>query len=70
MGTSEEGDETEINRLQLVDRSTILVSSIRDGVGDGRVHEQAVFGRGFDNELVVIVRRLMSTGLFSSDEAA
>jgi len=32
---------------------------------DGREHEQGVFGRGFDNGLVAIARRLMATGLLS-----
>jgi sugar-specific transcriptional regulator TrmB len=55
-------DETEIGRLLLVDREAILVSSYT-AAGDGRRHEQAVFGQGFDNGLVAIVRRLMATGL-------
>ncbi|GAA0522495.1 Sugar-specific transcriptional regulator TrmB [Halorubrum aquaticum] len=62
----ETGDETVIGRLLLVDRNTILVSSFHEAVGDGHDHEQAVFGRGFDNGLVAIVRRLMSTGLLSN----
>jgi len=54
-------DSTEISRLLLVDQSAILVSSMtRRDAGD---HEQAVFGRGFDNGLVVIIRRLMASGL-------
>lgn len=61
------GDETEISRLVLVDRETILVSSFTESAGEGRQHEQAVFGRGFDNGLVAIVRRLMATGLLSAD---
>lgn len=55
-------DETEISRLLLVDRTTILVSSFHGDPEGGRSHEQAVFGRGFDNGLVAIVRRLMATG--------
>jgi sugar-specific transcriptional regulator TrmB len=56
------GDDTEIGRLLLVDREAILVSSfVRTSTGDR--HEQGVFGRGFDNGLVAIVRRLMATGL-------
>jgi len=50
-----------ISRLLLVDGTTILVGSTTGGDGD----EHAVFGRGFANGLVAIVRRLMSTGLFS-----
>lgn len=56
---ADEGDDTEITRLLLVDRETILVSTRHAANGD----EQAVFGRGFGNGLVTIVRRLMATGL-------
>ena len=52
-------EETAIGRLVLVDRSKILVSTI---VPDSHV-EQAIFGEGFGNGLVVIARRLMSQGL-------
>jgi sugar-specific transcriptional regulator TrmB len=62
-------DDTEIGRLLLVDQSSILVSSFtRDSRGE-RSHEQAVFGRGFDNGLVAIVRRLMASGFLTSTEA-
>jgi sugar-specific transcriptional regulator TrmB len=50
-------DETDLGRLLLVDQSAILVSSF---TGDG--DERAVFGRGFDNGLVAVVRRLMAMG--------
>ncbi|MBX0298223.1 TrmB family transcriptional regulator [Haloarcula nitratireducens] len=62
------GDDTEISRLLLVDREAILVSSFTDTRADGREHEQAVFGRGFDNGLVAITRRLMATGLRSGND--
>ncbi|MFC7187231.1 TrmB family transcriptional regulator [Halorubrum yunnanense] len=52
-------DETAIGRLLLVNRSTILVSSI---LSDSK-EEQAIFGEGFGNGLVVISRRLMAQGL-------
>ena len=56
-----DSDETEvaIGRLLLVDRSTFLVSSL---MMDSR-REQAVFGEGFGNGLVVLSRRLMAQGL-------
>lgn len=63
------GDETEIGRLLLVDQDTILVSSFYRTETGSRAHEQAVFGRGFDNGLVAIVRRLMATGLLSTDDS-
>ena len=52
-------DDTDLGRLLLVDQSTILVSSFTGG-DDG--HERAVFGRGFDNGLVAVGRRLMAMG--------
>ncbi|MBX0325155.1 TrmB family transcriptional regulator [Halomicroarcula sp. F13] len=61
------GDDTEISRLLLADREAILVSSFSETMEDGREHEQGVFGRGFDNGLVAIVRRLMATGFLSGD---
>ncbi|WP_336021844.1 TrmB family transcriptional regulator [Halobellus salinisoli] len=54
-------DETAIGRLLLVDRSTILVSSIMPTTRE----ERAVFGEGFGNGLVVIARRLMAQGLLT-----
>jgi sugar-specific transcriptional regulator TrmB len=59
-------DETAIGRLLLVDRSTILVSSIMPETKD----EQAIFGEGFGNGLVVIARRLMSQGLLTARDPA
>jgi len=62
------GDETTITRLLLIDRNTILVSTIEDkGVRDGAT-EKAVFGRGFNNGIVVIARRMMATGLQIGDD--
>ncbi|WP_256289388.1 TrmB family transcriptional regulator [Halobellus inordinatus] len=55
-------DETAIGRLLLVDRSAILVSSIMPGSKE----EQAIFGEGFGNGLVVISRRLMAQGLLTA----
>ncbi|WP_336036354.1 TrmB family transcriptional regulator [Halobacterium yunchengense] len=62
------GDDTEISRLVLVDREAILVSSFTETAEADRTHEQGVFGRGFDNGLVAIVRRLMATGLPVEDD--
>ena len=57
-------DETAIGRLLLIDRSTILVSSI---LPDSK-EEQAIFGEGFTNGLVVIARRLMAQGLIPAKD--
>lgn len=69
-GSPATGDDTEITRLLLADRSTILVSSVNEGGHNTHPEEQAVFGRGFDNGLVAIVRRLMATGLLPEDDPA
>jgi sugar-specific transcriptional regulator TrmB len=58
-------DHTQITRLLLLDNRTILVST-RSHHADADADEQAIFGRGFDNGLVTIARRLMSTGLRES----
>jgi sugar-specific transcriptional regulator TrmB len=63
---NDSGDETAIGRLLLVDRSTILVSSI---MPDSK-QEQAIFGEGFGNGLVVIARRLMAQGLLTQRDPA
>lgn len=52
-------DDLAIGRLLLVDRSTILVSTLVPETQE----EQAVFGGGFRNGLIVIARRLLSQGL-------
>ena len=57
---TDRSDGTRINRLLLVDNSTILVSSVSTGV-DG-TQEYAIFGRGFNNGFVTILRRLLSLG--------
>ncbi|VTT88154.1 Transcriptional regulator, TrmB family [Halorubrum sp. DM2] len=57
--------ETAVGRLLLIDRSSILVSSI---LLDGN-REQAVYGEGFGNGFVVIARRLMAHGLIPGQDA-
>lgn len=54
----------DIGRILLVDRNTIMVSSIHGADGT----ERAVFSRGVGNGLVVIARRLMATGLVPSED--
>lgn len=55
------GDDEDlvIGRLLLVDRSAVLVSTLSPESND----EQAIFGGGFRNGLIVIARRLLSQGL-------
>ncbi len=61
-GENTNADDTAIGRLLLIDRSTILVSSILSETKE----EQAVFGEGFGNGLVVIARRMLSQGLVTT----
>lgn len=65
-GEPAEESQTAIGRLLLIDRSTILVSSIMPG----KKEEKAIFGEGFGNGLVVIARRLMSQGLLTARDPA
>lgn len=55
----DDDDDMTIGRFLLVDRSTILVSTVLPETRK----EQAIFGDGFQNGLVVIARRLISYGL-------
>lgn len=51
-------DDTDIGFLLLVDREALLVSTV---TGDGHPQrEQAVFGRGVDNGVVAVVRRMLT----------
>jgi sugar-specific transcriptional regulator TrmB len=67
-GSMRPDDTTEIGRLVLVDENVILVSTFQEASTDGHTHEQAIFGRGFDNGLVTIARRLMATGLLPVED--
>jgi sugar-specific transcriptional regulator TrmB len=67
-GSPLQDDDTEISRLLLVDRESILLSSVTGTAPDGLENERGIFGRGFDNGLVAITRRLITTGLLSGDD--
>jgi sugar-specific transcriptional regulator TrmB len=58
---TDDGSNVGITRLLLVDRDAILVGSVTGGSTHSG-SEHAVFGRGLKNGLVVIARRLLSTG--------
>lgn len=60
-------DNTQISRLLLVDQTNLLVSTVNEANPEQHT-EQAIFGRGFDNGLVAIARRLMATGLLAIDD--
>ena len=65
--TVDPDDRTVISRLLLVDGETILVSSFNRAAAWDNGAEKAVFGRGFENGIVVITRRIMATGLGRDD---
>jgi len=56
-------DEVAISRLLLVDCTTLLVSSSYPDSDPGESHERAVFANGLNNGIVVLLRRIISSGL-------
>lgn len=52
-------EDAAVGRLLLVDRSTLLTSSIDPPTGE----EQAIFATGLKNGLIVVARRLLSQGV-------
>jgi hypothetical protein len=70
MGPKQE-NEVAISRLLLVDRTALLVSSFYPDGLHGESREQAVFANGLQNGVVVLLRRLLSSGLLPvADPAA
>jgi len=62
-------DEVAIGRLLLVDRESLLVSSFYPDEGAGDHTEQAVFATGLGNGVVVLIRRLIATGLLQIEDS-
>lgn len=63
---SEDDTPVTISRLLLVDHSKMLISSFYPTNIEEGSNEQAVFAKGLDNGIVVLVRRLLSSGLLST----
>jgi len=61
-------DEVAISRLMLVDRTQLLVSSFYPDETGSQGHEQAVFANGLQNGVVVLLRRLLSSGFLPISE--
>lgn len=59
----EDEPEVAISRIVLVDRETLLVGSFYPDPTGTETHEQAIFARGLENGIVVLIRRLLSAGL-------
>ncbi|WP_415381269.1 TrmB family transcriptional regulator [Halosimplex sp. TS25] len=56
-------DEVGISRLLLVDRTKLLVSSFYPDDDHDDSDEQAIFANGLENGIVVLLRRMISSGL-------
>lgn len=57
--------EVAISRILLVDREKLLIGSYYPEAENGKDIEQAIFARGLKNGIVVLLRRLISSGLAS-----
>lgn len=66
-GTKSE-DEVAISRILLVDRETLLIGSYYPETDNNKSKEQAVFARGLENGIVVLLRRLMTSGLSAKQD--
>ncbi|WP_222916254.1 helix-turn-helix domain-containing protein [Natrinema sp. SYSU A 869] len=59
----ESDDEVAISRILLVDRETLLIGSYYPNAAGENANEQAIFARGLENGIVVLLRRLVTAGL-------
>ncbi|WP_265111410.1 TrmB family transcriptional regulator [Halosolutus halophilus] len=66
--TSGHGDDVAISRILLVDRETLLVGSYYPDADDARAQEQAIFASGLENGFVVLLRRLVTSGLAATKD--
>lgn len=64
----EEGSEVAVGRVLFVDRETLLVSSFYPDDGHGST-EQAIFAAGLGNGVVVLLRRIIGSGLMEQIQA-
>ena len=55
--------EVAISRILLVDQQTLLIGSFYPGTDEAEKPEQAVFATGLENGVVVLIRRLIASGL-------
>ncbi len=60
--------EVAISRILLEDRESVLVSSFYPHETDEAHVERAIFAAGISNGLVVLIRRLISTGLLQEQQ--
>ncbi len=69
VGPVTNGEEVAISRLLFTDRQSLLVSSYYPG-DDDDTDERAIFAQGLDNGIVVLLRRILSSGMLSLEEPA
>lgn len=62
----EDEHDIAIGRLLLADRSTLLVSTFHAADGTTAETERAIFATGLGNGVVVLIRRVLATGLLST----
>lgn len=63
-----EEHEVAISRLLLVDRQSLVIGSYYPDDPDGHKTEQAIYANGLENGMVVLLRRLIATGLAAGDD--
>lgn len=69
-GDGAAGTAVGIGRLLLVDRTSVLVSSFYPDAGSDDHTERAVFATGLGNGIVVLIRRMIATGLLPARDPA
>lgn len=67
---NDEPETVGIGRLLLADRSSVLVSSFYPGRQQAESTERAVFAAGLGNGFVVLMRRMLATGLLPAEDPA
>ncbi|RQH03337.1 TrmB family transcriptional regulator [Natrarchaeobius oligotrophus] len=60
--------EVAISRILLVDRTTLLIGTYYPQADNGKQSERAVFANGLENGIVVLLRRLVSSGLTAAND--
>lgn len=58
-----DASEVAISRLLLVDQTSLLVSSFNPADGHDGSQNQAIFATGLENGIVVLIRRILASGL-------
>jgi sugar-specific transcriptional regulator TrmB len=60
--------EVAISRIILIDREMLLIGSYYPDADDETATEQAIFAKGLENGIVVLLHRLVSSGLTSVND--